>query len=226
MENKKQLTVKWKLALIAAGFPSQYSLGDSLDSEYLAKVKEFQKENGLIPDGIIGEKTSAKLRYIADKKATFRILVIHCSATKEGLPVTAKQIEYYHTVTKGWSRAGYSDVIELDGKIVNLRKWDDDDQITEWEYTNGILGELNKKARHICYSGGLDEFGENPKDTRTVAQLHSMESYVKDVIAKHPNVIIVGHNQIQQKACPSFYVPDWLTSIGIEPKNIGTFKLY
>ncbi len=47
-------------------------------------------------------------------------------------------------------------------------------------------------------------------------QQNAMEHYVKDFHSRFPDVKIIGHNQVAAKACPSFDVPAWLKSIGIE----------
>ena len=71
-------------------------------------------------------------------------------------------------------------------------------------------------SRHIVYAGGVDTDNvQKAKDTRTPAQKEALKRYVLDFHRKHPTVKIVGHNQLAAKACPSFDVPQWLKSIGI-----------
>jgi hypothetical protein len=43
-----------------------------------------------------------------------------------------------------------------------------------------------------------------------------MERYVKDFHRQFPDVEIIGHREVAAKDCPSFDVPSWLKSIGIE----------
>ena len=52
----------------------------------------------------------------------FEYLVIHCTATREGENITPEQIREWHMGEngRGWSRVGYSDLIMLDGSLVNL----------------------------------------------------------------------------------------------------------
>lgn len=153
-------------------------------------------------------------------------LVIHCTATPEGREVTPEDIKDWHIRGRGWSRVGYSDLIQLDGTLVNLIKFDQDDTVDSWEISNGASG-FNGKSRHVVYAGGCA--AEKPewakyypaKDTRTTAQIVALATYVKYMILRHPNIKVIGHNQIANKACPSFAVPEWLLSIGISPKNIG-----
>jgi hypothetical protein len=138
----------------------------------------------------------------------------------------------FYTITgrelsgRGWSRPGYSDVIELSGKLVNIFKYNEDDFINEWEQTWGVHGStlLNRNARHVCYIGGMSADMKQVKDTRTKEQTETLTKYVLETIEKHPNIIVAGHNQVQNKACPSFDVPQWLGSIGVHEYNIGQWS--
>lgn len=150
-------------------------------------------------------------------------LIIHCSATPEGRVVTKEDIVRMHTAPKpegrGWKRVGYSDMIQIDGMLINLQDWDQDDMIEGYELTNGAKG-FNSVSRHIVYIGGMDKKYTYPKDTRTYEQKETLLTYVKFHIARYPWIKIFGHNQIANKACPSFDVPEWLRSNCINEENI------
>ena len=90
----------------------------------------------------------------------------------------------------------------------------EDGNVDPWEITNGAAG-YNSVSRHIVYAGGCDA-NMQPKDTRTAEQKEALKKYVLDFHARHPDVRIVGHNQLAAKACPSFDVPQWLATIGIK----------
>ena len=151
-----------------------------------------------------------------------KFLVIHCTATPEGRATTAEDIRKWHLspapTGRGWKQVGYSDIITLDGSLVNLVPYDDNQYVEPWEITNGVAG-INNVSRHIVYVGGCDN-AMKAKDTRTGAQRTTLVKYVFDFIRKHPNTLIAGHNQFDKKACPSFNVPEWLRSIQIPEKNI------
>lgn len=158
--------------------------------------------------------------------AKLKYLVIHCTATPEGRVVTKADIIKWHTSPKskggnGWKQVGYSEMIGLDGVIIPLVKYNDDDIVDSWEITNGVAG-YNSLCRHIVYAGGVDKDKLKPKDTRTEAQKTTLEAYVKGFIIKHPNILVCGHNYLNPaKACPSFDVKKWLKSIGVKDKNIA-----
>jgi len=151
-------------------------------------------------------------------------LVIHCTATPEGREVSADEIRRWHTSPKpkgrGWKQVGYSDIIHLDGTVENLVPYNDDDVVDTWEITNGASG-INSISRHVVYAGGVSaDDVKKAKDTRTWLQELAMITYVKETIARHPNIKVAGHNQFAQKACPSFNVPIWLMAIGVSDENI------
>lgn len=150
--------------------------------------------------------------------------VLHCAATPEGRDLKAKQVVDYHMrpVAKGgrgWSRPGYSIIVELDGTTTNFRPYNDNDIVEDHEMTWGASG-INQKSIHACYIGGVDKKGI-PKDTRTEAQKEAFEIIVKDWVRRWPWIKIIGHYDVARKACPSFPVAKWLREIGIPGQNIG-----
>ena len=152
-----------------------------------------------------------------------KYLVLHCSATREGIHIDKSDIERMHLKERGWSKLGYHRLFLLDGTIETLHEHDGDDYLTLAERANGCWG-INQISLHWCYAGGVDRKGQ-PKDTRTLEQRDAMEWYIKEYIRKFPSIKILGHNQAihptrSPKACPSFFVPEWLEDIGVYPVNI------
>ena len=150
--------------------------------------------------------------------AKLQYLVIHCTATPEGREVSAADIRRWHTspapTGRGWRQVGYTDLFHLDGSVERLVNNNEDGNVDPWEITNGAAG-YNSVSRHIVYAGGCDA-NMQQKDTRTAEQKEALKKYVLDFHARHPDVRIVGHNQLAAKACPSFDVPQWLATIGIK----------
>lgn len=155
-------------------------------------------------------------------------LVIHCTATPEGREVTSDEIRKWHTGPKekggrGWKQVGYSDMIHIDGTIENLVKHNDDENVDSWEITNGATG-FNSRSRHIVYVGGVKH--GKAWDTRTEAQKNALVQYVRETIAKHPDIKVVGHYQMNATSCPAFDVTGWLKSLLVIPeKNIVVGKV-
>lgn len=122
-------------------------------------------------------------------------IIIHCSATKEGHPFFAADIDRWHKA-QGWSGIGYHYVIDIDGKVETGRA----------EYQTGAHAKgHNANSIGICYIGGLDRDGK-PKDTRTPEQRKSLAELVARLKVKYPKATVHGHNEFANKACPCFNV--------------------
>jgi len=123
-----------------------------------------------------------------------KYIVIHCTATQ---PNTKKEaiLSYWKNTLK-WRSVGYHRLIDANGVIHELAKYEDT--------TNGVKG-YNSQSIHFSYIGGIDESGR-PKDTRTLKQKESLLYLVKQAKKQFPNAIVQGHKDFKGvvKACPSF----------------------
>ena len=156
-------------------------------------VKEFQKNNGLTADGIVGTKTWAKLG-IASNNRNIKEIIVHCSATPEGKDFTVSDIKKWH-LQRGFSDIGYHWVIYRDGTIVSGRP----ESISGAHCTGH-----NSISIGVCYIGGCTSDGKTPKDTRTAAQKESLIKMLKILKSRYPKASIHGHREFANKACPSF----------------------
>lgn len=158
-------------------------------------VIEFQKVNGLTPDGIVGDNTWAKLKgsTLVKSKRTINEIIVHCSATVEGKDYTTADIKKWH-LARGFSDIGYHYVIYRDGSIHAGR--------------NVNIGGAhctghNSHSIGVCYIGGLDK-NLKPKDTRTDAQKDALLKLLKQLKQLYPKATIHGHYEYANKACPCF----------------------
>lgn len=124
-------------------------------------------------------------------------IIIHCSATKEGINFNVNDIRRWHKA-KGWKDVGYHYVICLDGTIQEGRPIDEIGAHCSGHNSNSI---------GICYIGGLDE-NNNPKDTRTIRQKAALHVLLKQLCVQFPKATIHGHNEFSSKQCPCFDVKD------------------
>ena len=124
-------------------------------------------------------------------------IIIHCSATPEGKDFTVQQIREWHVKGNGWRDIGYHFVIYRDGSIHTGRPIE---QVGA--HTTGH----NAHSIGICYIGGYAADGKTPKDTRTEAQRLALIKLVRELKASYPSATIHGHNEVANKACPSFIV--------------------
>ena len=162
-------------------------------------VVRLQKALNLIPDGIAGEKTLAKLPIMSmgltHSKRNIKEIIVHCTATPEGRVETVQSIRNMHKA-KGWSDIGYHYLIGLNGE--------------RWEGRNvNLIGAHceghNSNSIGVCYVGGVDKKMQ-AKDTRTEKQKNAIVALLKDLRKLYPKAKIYGHRDFDKKgkACPSF----------------------
>lgn len=132
------------------------------------------------------------------------LLVIHCSATPPNMDIGAKEIRRWHK-NKGWSDIGYHDVIRRNGKTEKGR---------DYNRIGAHVKGWNRRSLGVCLVGGVDEYNE-PEANFTDEQWESLERYCRAVKAQINGIVIAGHNEYAPKACPSFYVPEWLQSVNL-----------
>lgn len=123
-------------------------------------------------------------------------IIIHCTATKAGKPVSVNTIRKWH-LARGFSDIGYHYIVGIGGNIMVGRAIN-----LAGAHTRG----RNKNTIGICYVGGVD-LDLNPLDTRTPAQKESIRNLVRSLKVVFPTIKKVnGHYKYSSKACPSFNV--------------------
>lgn len=140
------------------------------------------------------------MRKIAD-------IVIHCTATRTGVPVTVADIDRWHR-QRGFAGVGYHYVVGLDGVTYKGR--------AEWKIGAHVKGH-NRNSIGVVYVGGLDE-NMKPTDTRTDAQKQALTDLLIILKEKYPTARISGHRDFSKdlngngkiepfewmKVCPCF----------------------
>ncbi len=116
---------------------------------------------------------------------SINLLVIHCSATRDGVPYTPEQLERDHRA-RGFDGPGYHFYIRRNGDIKTLRDID-----RPGAHVRGH----NAHSIGICYEGGLDTHGR-PADTRTPWQRHSLRVVVAALLADYPGARVCGHRDL------------------------------
>lgn len=127
-------------------------------------------------------------------------IIIHCTATPAGRYVNTKAVNRWHCL-RGWKGIGYHYLILLDGTIEVGRH-----ESMVGAHTQGH----NSRSIAVCYVGGL-----HGVDTRTDQQRVALYRLVKDLKARYPKAVVIGHNELSNKQCPSFSVQNWLKEIKI-----------
>ena len=127
---------------------------------------------------------------------TIDSIIIHCSPTRFGQDLRAKDIDRMHK-QRGFNQIGYNYVIDIDGTVESY----------------------NKHSIGICYIGGLDVNGK-AADTRTEAQRIALRDLVEKLCRDYPIIEVLGHRDTSPdlndngevepfeyiKACPCFDV--------------------
>lgn len=134
-------------------------------------------------------------------------IVVHCTATKQGINFSASDIDRWHK-QRGWSGIGYHYVVDIYG---NVEKGRQDNKI------GAHVKGFNKNSIGVVYVGGLSK-KMYPKDTRNRKQKASLKLLIKSLKRKYPNAKILGHRDFSLdingngvlepfefiKACPCF----------------------
>jgi N-acetylmuramoyl-L-alanine amidase len=129
-------------------------------------------------------------------------IILHCTATPEGRPVTVEDIRGWHK-KRGWHDIGYHYVIYLDGSVHKGRPIE-----TQGAHTSGH----NTTTVGIAYVGGVNNRLE-AKDTLNEAQEVALVNLIKALREQYGPLTLHGHNEYAAKACPSFKVKEkfpWL----------------
>lgn len=129
-------------------------------------------------------------------------LIIHCSYTKPGMDIGAKEIRQWHTDPKprgnGWSDIGYHYVIRRNGKLEYGRA----------EETVGAhVAGHNAHSIGICLVGGMSEKGIADCNF-TYRQYQQLRRLVTNLGKRYPDAELLGHRDIPgvSKSCPVFDV--------------------
>lgn len=137
----------------------------------------------------------------------WKYLVVHTTGTSQNATPTA--ISRYWKEHLHWVNPGYHFLIPIDGSIWVYKTYDFNGLIRPEDVVNSVRG-MNRYSIAVSYVGGIDDNGK-PSDTRTEAQKETLSMIVDMARKANPNVLVVGHNDIQiftNKACPSFNVQD------------------
>lgn len=132
-------------------------------------------------------------------------IIVHCTANTARCKLTPLQIIQGCQKRIG-DKGGYHCIIDLNGMLYVFYP------ATEVVYhAEGH----NSHSIGIAYIGGLDLDAKTPKNTLNVAQADTLRELLQELLRFYPNAKIMGHNEISNKACPSFDVQDFCKKNGI-----------
>lgn len=130
---------------------------------------------------------------------TISYIIIHCSATKPSKEISIDNLREEH-LCRGFDDIGYHWVINIDGTIEKGRS-----ERFQGAHCQGY----NDRSLGVCYIGGLDDNGLST-NTMTFDQEKSLFNLCTKLKIRYPEIQIIGHNQVSNKACPCFDVKEWV----------------
>ena len=116
-------------------------------------------------------------------------IIVHCTASPEGVPMTVKQIDNIHRNERHWAGIGYHKVIYLDGSIHDGRP-------IEKMGAHCVEDGHNRFSIGVVYVGGCAKDGKTPKDTRTPEQKKALATLLKQLHEKYPDAKLYGHREL------------------------------
>lgn len=123
------------------------------------------------------------------------LIIIHCSATREGKSLSVDDCRYDHIRHRGFSDIGYHFYVTRDGEIHRGRALDT---------VGAHCKNHNRYSIGICYEGGLSA-GGIPQDTRTLKQKGAILALLRELRRIYPAALIVGHHDLDpHKSCPCY----------------------
>lgn len=141
-------------------------------------------------------------------------IFVHCTATPadwrqaDSSQQRVEAIRQMHIKERGWSDIGYHWLIDRNGTILPGRK--------ETVIGAHVAGH-NSGTIGISLFGGLTSKPRDPFRLNFSAQQEvALKDLIEDIKTRTAIRSILGHNQVDSgKACPGFWVPDWLQAHGI-----------
>ena len=141
-------------------------------------------------------------------------IFIHCTATPwdwrkgDSSEQRVAAIRQMHIRERGWRDIGYHWLIDRDGTILPGRK--------ETEIGAHVAGH-NTGSLGVSLFGGITSKPRDPfLKNFTARQEVALLDLLADIRDRTKITSIRGHNQVDAgKACPGFWVPDWLKAEGV-----------
>lgn len=131
-------------------------------------------------------------------------LVVHCSATPASADIGVAEIRRWHR-RRGWLDVGYHFVVRRDGTLETGRP--------VWAAGAHARG-VNRRSIGLCLVGGATA-SLAPENNFTVSQFDTLARLLRDLRRRYPRAEVLGHRDLPRaaKACPSFDVRQWWTSL-------------
>lgn len=152
------------------------------------------------------------------KKSDVKYIMIHCLATDADFminkPVDAvvAEVRRWHIKQRGWKDIAYAMILHFDGSRGKGRDMNKDGNV--WDDVGAGAKGWNHNCIHIALNGGKtssanDEFSKNYTEAQDAALRHTIAEIRKWAGWEVP---LIGHNEVDAKACPGFQVNRWFNN--------------
>ena len=164
-----------------------------------------------IPSNTVAKNIKSQQGDKYKKSSRVEYLVIHTSAGLYG--ETHLDVAYLFMQQKPWTRVGYATTIDKAGMCCRIHE--------DGYFTNGVNSKgfgsnvRNANSVNISWLGGASTSNlSDGGDAMTKQQATALKQIIKAYCDVYPNIKVLGHNQVKTKACPRFYVPDYMRLLG------------
>jgi len=124
-------------------------------------------------------------------------VIVHCSATPPSMDIGRGEIYQWHVVENGWSDVGYHYIIRRDGTVDNGRPL---------ERIGAHARGHNRGSIGICMVGGTRQGFKSAECNFTAKQWDALFDFKDWIDERFDNPDWIGHNDVSDKACPTFNV--------------------
>jgi len=126
------------------------------------------------------------------------------------------EVKRWHIQERGWRDIGYAMVIDRDGSRGKGRDTDKDGDV--FDETGAHAKGWNKRSIGIALVGGEGVSKNDPFDKNyTPEQRAALWKTIHEIEARFGAMEIKGHNEVSSKACPGFWVPDFIAEGEAKP---------
>jgi N-acetyl-anhydromuramyl-L-alanine amidase AmpD len=128
------------------------------------------------------------------------LIIIHCTATPPEFDIDVETVRRWHIFERGFNDIGYHYLIKRDGTLESGRPVD---------MVGAHASGYNQNSIGVALVGGISKKGAAVNNF-TNEQFDTLKKLLNELKSTYEGIKIIGHNEVSNKACPSFNVQEWL----------------
>lgn len=142
-------------------------------------------------------------------------IMVHCLATRKSwiyhndAENAVSEVRKWHVNDRGWRDIAYAAIIDGQGRVAKGRDLNDDGNV--YDDTGAGAAGFNKKWIHLALTGGHGgDANDQPEAHYSANQLASLRKEIDKIQGlAGRKLLLKGHNEVANKACPCFQVRPW-----------------